>query len=196
MDSPCSCACWIAFQRASCRGVGARNCALVAGRAVVLLLATSAVAAVRSAGSRRSAPPEPSPEAIRSWSGSCASSERTARSTPARGGASREGILSSWCRTERPHQRRASHAADGPRTRHLTGAVLIPDDTGANGCVQTPTPRTRNRRTSGDGRNSLLSPGAAGYRGETSRRDHRPGCSPSPHCSRTRPTPRVSDDVT
>ena len=94
MDSPCNCACWIAFQRASCRGVGARSCALVAGRAVVLLFATSAVAAARSAGSRRSAPPEPSPEAMRSWSGFWADPERASRSTPARGGAGREGIVS------------------------------------------------------------------------------------------------------
>ncbi len=26
IESPCSCACWIAFERASCRGVGARSC--------------------------------------------------------------------------------------------------------------------------------------------------------------------------
>ena len=37
---------------------------------------------------------------MRSWSGLRASSERAALSTPARGGASREGIVSPWYWTE------------------------------------------------------------------------------------------------
>ena len=96
IESPCSRACWIAFQRASCRSVGARSCLLPgSGLVVAPLLATlTAAVAAGSAGSRRGAPPEPSPEAMRSWSGFRASSERAAPSTPARGGASREAIVS------------------------------------------------------------------------------------------------------
>ena len=37
---------------------------------------------------------------MRSWLGFRAISERAALSTPARGGASREGIVSPWCWTE------------------------------------------------------------------------------------------------
>ena len=68
IESPRSCAYWIAFQRASCRGVGARSCLLpVSGLVVAPSLTTfTAAVAAGSVVSRRGAPPAPSPEAMRS----------------------------------------------------------------------------------------------------------------------------------
>ena len=68
IPSPRSCAYWIAFQRASCRGVGARSCLLpVSGLVVAPSLTTfTAAVAAGSVVSRRGAPPAPSPETMRS----------------------------------------------------------------------------------------------------------------------------------
>ena len=53
IESPCSCACWIAFQRASCRGVGGRSCLLPGSGFTAAPL--GAPSAAGTAGCRRSA---------------------------------------------------------------------------------------------------------------------------------------------
>ena len=114
------------------RGVGARSCLFaVSGVVVAPLLATSTAAvAAGSAGSRRGAPPEPSPEAMRSWSGFRASSERAALSTLARGGAPPPRSSTTSSRTSSPT---CVCAVTGPGTGRLSPRPFPTNGSGASG---------------------------------------------------------------